>query len=477
MHRLVATAIGVTLLAAACSSAGSTTSASTTSAPTPPATAPATTAPATTTSAPAANPWDQTVADAIGDLEDYWGQVMPELYGIPYAKVSGGFYPYTSTSPSPPCGDPPPRYDEIADNAFYCRTADLVAWDNEALLPGLYEQFGPFTIAIVFAHEWGHAIQQRAGVTGPTILLEQQADCFAGAWVASVANGHSSRFTLTLPDLDAALAGYLQLRDSPETLSVDPQAHGTGFDRVAAFQEGFLDGAHPCADYPAHPRPLVELPQPEQAGLATTQLGEQQVEEAAVQDLEDFWSKAAPELGFAWTPVHSVQPYDPNGTPPTCGGSTFTPEQVTRTAFYCIDDDYVAWDEANLMPDLYQEIGGFSVAALVANQYSLAAMVRLGVPTTDAESFNLEADCLTGSWVSSLILHDRTSQVLTLAPQDLDQVLIAFLAYGDAPSSIQASDGQHGTAFQRVAALRDGVFNGWSKCATYSQGGGPGTQP
>lgn len=427
----------------------------------------------TTTASPVGNPWDKTVADAIADLQDYWAQAMPELYGKPYQKVSGGFYPYTSRSPLPPCGTPPPSYKEIADNAFYCRPADLVAWDNEGLLPGLYKQFGLFTIAIVFAHEWGHAIQQRVGVTGPTILLEQQADCFAGAWVASVANGHSTRFQLTLSNLDAALAGYLQLRDSPDTLSVDPQAHGTGFDRMAAFQEGFLSGAKPCTDYAAHPRAVLELPQSANPSAATTSLPPDQIEKAAIQDLEDYWSKAAAAGGTTWKPV-ATKPYDPAGTIPTCGARTFQPAEVTKTAFYCIDDDYAAWDEANLMPGVYSQVGGFAVAAVIAKQYSLAALIRDGVSQANPKQFNLEADCLTGTWTASLIRHDRPSQAITLAPEDVDQVLIAFLGFGNGPQALQASTGDEGSPFERVAAFRDGVLHGVTQCATYAHGGGPG---
>ena len=68
-----------------------------------------------------------------------------------------------------------------------------MAWDEQELLPKLREQFGNFAPALVLAHEWGHAIQARVGFeTYQTIYMEQQADCFAGAWTAHVANGDAS---------------------------------------------------------------------------------------------------------------------------------------------------------------------------------------------------------------------------------------------------------------------------------------------
>jgi len=52
---------------------------------------------------------------------------------------------------------------------------------------------------LVLAHEMGHAVQRRAGVTPaveranpskyPTILLEAQADCYAGTFVKWVTQG------------------------------------------------------------------------------------------------------------------------------------------------------------------------------------------------------------------------------------------------------------------------------------------------
>jgi hypothetical protein len=49
-------------------------------------------------------------------------------------------------------------------------------------------------------------------------------------------------FKVAAADLDTALAGILDLTDTPGTSNIDPNAHGSGFDRVGAFQDGFGNG-------------------------------------------------------------------------------------------------------------------------------------------------------------------------------------------------------------------------------------------
>ena len=73
--------------------------------------------------------------------------------------------------------------------AFYCTLGDFMVYDDgdNSLLGALAENFGPSIMGVVLAHEFGHAIQFRAGDLDSgfsTILTEQQADCFAGAWVS-----------------------------------------------------------------------------------------------------------------------------------------------------------------------------------------------------------------------------------------------------------------------------------------------------
>ena len=166
------------------------------------------------------------IGNAITDLEDFWTDAYPEAYDEPYEPLSGGLFAIdSSTDPSGiPCASSPDITD-LLDNAFYCPPADAVVWDQEGFMPDLADRYGSFTVAVVIAHEWGHAIQDRASFQGASVTTELQADCFAGSWVKHVADGDSDRFTATTDDLDEALAGILSLRDAPGGFADDPAAH------------------------------------------------------------------------------------------------------------------------------------------------------------------------------------------------------------------------------------------------------------
>src|SRR5947209_2694178 len=85
--------------------------------------------------------------------------------------------------------------------------------------------------------------------TDPTIVREQQADCFAGVYLFWVAAGKSPRFTLSTADgLDHVLAGIITTRDSVmDADTTNDDEHGSALDRISAFQMGFINGASACA--------------------------------------------------------------------------------------------------------------------------------------------------------------------------------------------------------------------------------------
>src|SRR4029079_17186081 len=91
-----------------------------------------------------------------------------------------------------------------------------------------------------------------------TVYLEQQADCFAGAWAQHVADSKDENVHLSATDLDNALAGLLTLSDPSGIDGGQDGAHGNGFDRVSAFQDGYEGGAATCAAYPNHPPAITE---------------------------------------------------------------------------------------------------------------------------------------------------------------------------------------------------------------------------
>ena len=103
--------------------------------------------------------------------------------------------PIRSRDDIPGCGEPNTSYRDVAQFvAFYCTLGDFMVYDDgdDSLLGALAENFGPSIMGVVLAHEFGHAIQFRSGDLDSgvsTILTEQQADCFAGAWVSWASSG------------------------------------------------------------------------------------------------------------------------------------------------------------------------------------------------------------------------------------------------------------------------------------------------
>lgn len=417
---------------------------------------------------------DTVVKAALLDVEAFWDRSYEEVYGTPYVPISGGFWAYGPDTDLPPCGDEPFSYDDIAANAFYCPSDDLIAWDAVNLVPGLYEEFGGFTLGIIFAHELGHAIQARADLFHlPTIITELQADCFAGAWTADVAAGRSEHFEVTVEDLDKTVAGFLSLRDTVGTDATNPAAHGTGFDRIGSFSEGYEQGLGACVAYPDRfaddELVIVEVPFTSQEDFERSgNLPLDELIPPLLADLEDFWTVVFGQIGLRWEPVADVVGVDPDVDSVTCG-ETFSGQSLVNAAFYCVDDNTVYLDAVHLVPSL-NEIGDFAVATEIARQYADVAQVQLG-NLDDGRASNLQADCFTGLYAASGFLGDRKDQQLFLSPGDLDEAVIAFVQRSDTTAGPdEAQEVSVGTAFERFDAFRRGFMEGFGACQAITGG-------
>jgi predicted metalloprotease len=129
-------------------------------------------------------------------------------------------------------------------NAFYCSENDLIQWDEKLLLT-FHQGIGDFAAAFAIAHEWGHAVQARLGIRKgqvPTRVMELQADCLAGAWTRYI----EQLGLLESGDIDEATEGLFLVRDAIGTDWLDPEAHGTGRERIVAFTQGQEEGIARC---------------------------------------------------------------------------------------------------------------------------------------------------------------------------------------------------------------------------------------
>jgi len=170
-------------------------------------------------------------------------------------------------------------------------------------------------------------------------------------------------------------------------------------------------------------------------------------------DLEDYWTQVYPLLtdGEAWPPVAGLEPFGPDN-PPVCGGES----AEGLSAFYCGPDDYIAWDNADVMPEVYRQGGDYAVATLLATQFGRAALARLG-DDSDEKTSTLRADCFAGGYTANVINHDRSdTSTYQISPGDLDEGITALLLFR----------GESG-GFDRVRAFREGVINGAQACPGY----------
>jgi predicted metalloprotease len=410
--------------------------------------------------------YDDFLVAALGDIELWWSQQYPRLYSEPFRPLRGGIYAAypERTDPIPGCGGSrETTYQQITQfAAFYCPDGDFMVYDDgeDGVLYSLAETYGQTILGVVMAHEFGHAIQARAGVLGrnlATIVTEQQADCFAGAWVARAVNGESDTVQLTDDDVRIGLLAMITVRDPIGVDQFADGGHGSAFDRVGAFQVGFSEGVDRCAELIDHPLPLVPnvlQPLGNPDGNAPFGYGDQQIVGLIVNDLNEFWPEELAQLdstlpSLTVVPVGSddeVDCEDPAG-------------DMATGAVYCPATHEVFFDEP-FARDLYEQFGDFVVGYVLGDAWSEAAQEALD-STLTGEPRALLSDCLTGAWVQHLIPDSPADTSGThIEAGDLDEAIRTALIVGDESSD----DDVIGSGFEKIASFREGVLDGISAC-------------
>ncbi|HEU5308894.1 MAG TPA: neutral zinc metallopeptidase [Acidimicrobiia bacterium] len=397
-------------------------------------------------SAQVSTKYDASIDATIADIQNFWSQAMPDVYGQQYEAIPADrIYPYSQDNPPPNCddgGQTKAPYDQVAGNAFYCSNGDFVAYDEQGLLPKLRDNFGEFAVGLVFAHELGHAVQARVGYQpSATVYMEQQADCFAGAWAQHVADSEDANVHLSSSDLDTALAGLLTLSDPSGIDGSQDGAHGNGFDRVGAFQDGYEGGAKTCAAYQQHPPAITETGYSSYQDQASGgNLPLDQLVPTVTTSLADYWSSQSSKLT-----APSITAGDVTTGSDSDGGV------LTDSVTYQPSTNSVHYDAATLQ-DVHDTIGDFGSGMLIATAWASSVEHQLGT-SVDSDAARRGAECLAGAWAAS------TSS--SLSPGDLDEAVTVLVAAGKGSTD-------RGTAFDRVAAFRTGFKDGPSKCVQSS---------
>ena len=404
-------------------------------------------------------PIDRLAQLSVNDIEEYWKAV--------YSKsLKGTFRPvdklvsYDSTDPNSPVVCNNRTYKLV--NAFYTSRCNLIAWDRGKLLPLGEKFFGDMSVNGVLAHEFGHALQRMAKLVtnaDPTLVFEQQADCFAGVYLEWVAEGKSKRFMLSTGDgLDRVMAGLITLRDQVEDKESD-NAHGSAMDRVSAFQIGFISGAPACAaiNMKEIEQRRGDLPKTLRVDTSgNPETGEVPVDQDTLSTLMELLGKI---FNPKQPPTLSYQPADcPNAkpSPPASYCPATNTIVVDLPALAAMGK--VADRDENSLPQ-----GDDTALSIVMSRYALAVQHERGLPMQSPWTA-LRTACLTGYTHRKMAepIDLPSGKQLILSAGDLDKAVSGLLT-----NKMVASDADGASVpagFTRIAAFRAGVVGNMDAC-------------
>ncbi|WP_031468444.1 neutral zinc metallopeptidase [Sciscionella sediminilitoris] len=409
---------------------------------------------------------DRVAVNALSDVFDYWRTAMPRSFGQQFTAPTT-FTSYDSDKPGPKvCG----MDTQGLVNAFYCNLDRSVAWDRGALLPTMIRQFGPNSVAVVLAHEMGHSVQyqlgRKSGVSKATgsIVLEQQADCYAGSFMRWAAQGNAKHFDVaTGAGLNKVMSAMLFIGDTPgQATKSSPGAHGSAFDRMYAFQKGFAGDPGKCAAIDKKDVDSRSTERLFRSDEASQDKGNLDVGAELPLVKENL------DAAFADTGVSAPEITRGEGK---CGA------QGTPPVSYCAEQNSLDVS----VPDLQRigqgdfdagtvrsmsgtKLGGdFSAFAEFASRYTLAVQKHAGLDI-NGEAAGLRSTCLTGAWAKYAAERHGSGNQLRLAAGDLDEAITEMLQPRSVISDDVAGTGVR-SGFARIEAFRIGYLKGSDQCS------------
>jgi predicted metalloprotease len=219
------------------------------------------TAPAPQASRPAPPEQKKFVSVILASTEDVWGETFKQM-GRTYQPPKLVLY---SRSVQSACG-----MSSSAMGPFYC-PGDRKVYLDLTFFADMQQKLGvtgEFARAYVIAHEVGHHVQNLLGISRKTqqlqqqaasraeknrlsVLLELQADCYAGVWAK---RADQSRHILEPGDIEKGLNAASAIGDdriqkrTQGYVVPDSFTHGSSVHRVYWFKRGFEAGKHTACD-------------------------------------------------------------------------------------------------------------------------------------------------------------------------------------------------------------------------------------
>jgi predicted metalloprotease len=265
-----------------------------------------------------------------------------------------------------------------------------------------------------------------------------------------VADGEAARSSLRAPDLDDLLRGYFLLRDPVGTSTAQESAHGSYFDRVSAFQDGFDDGPEACRDDFGPDRVFTQGEFEDDREFATRGNADYGfVVQALEPSLTGVWDQAFRQVFEQEFTAPTVEPFSRRA--PACA------DDVELDLVHCPEKQLVAYDQTDLAQPAYQDIGDFAVVTAVAIPYAQAVREELGLSDEDPEGLR-SAVCLTG-WYAAKVYNGQAG--LDISPGDIDESIQFLLTYGRSTTVLPAAEL---SGFELVDLFRNGFEEGLGAC-------------
>ncbi|MGN9837385.1 KPN_02809 family neutral zinc metallopeptidase [Nonomuraea sp. H19] len=181
------------------------------------------------------------VVGVVNSIQDYWKREISEYRPSKTVLYSGSLRTGCGAASS-------------AVGPFYC-PGDQRVYLDLSFFDQLHSEFGakggPFAQAYVIAHEYGHHVQDLLGYlqSGSSVPVELQADCYAGVWARNAVTTGFYERPFTNEEISEALDAAAAVGDDRIQQRtggrIDPESftHGSSEQRVAAFQQGYKNGA------------------------------------------------------------------------------------------------------------------------------------------------------------------------------------------------------------------------------------------
>lgn len=342
----------------------------------------------------------------VRHLASWWDVIMPTVLEKPFEPLEGGLIAATPRTKFKGCLA---GY-ELVENAFFAACEDLIAYDDVKLFPRLYESYGPVALGVILAHEWGHAVQHRAGVADvmTSHTAEMQADCYAGAWLSAFKlDAGTQALASGSEDFNAlaAIVGELSYWDIGVDAGDHEESHGSAFDRVAAFMDGRENGPAKCVLYTENPpTPVMPVWTSYEDYFNDGDLTGAELAEVLTLSTTRYWP-ALPDGSRLPTPMQ-VRDADEIGCVKRPGELFFS---------WC--KNVIAQHETT------SEYGDFAVGAALGLAWADAYKSVSATPSHRA--------CLVGEWMRKL---ERGAVAdVALSPGDIDEAIVVMLFADSAP--------------------------------------------